>query len=223
MPSVSSGGLTATVQSSTVADWSAKLAEPIPNPGGGAGAGVVLASAAALIAMVAGYSIGNGEPGEPEAIAARAQSLRRRALEFADLDGQASERLAHAYRLGLDAPERDVVIRAESLAAAGLCATMADLAIAGIGDIERLAEIGKPALIADVVVAAAFLRSALAALRTNIGVDLGGLLQFGDPAESVRSAQPALWQALTTIADAIIRLDGLQPRFDELVIPGGDG
>lgn len=207
-----------TTVSSTIADWSAGLAEPVPNPGGGAAGGVVLATAAALVSMVGGYSTGRGEEGEPEAIVARTQAMRRESLRLADLDGTASESLAHAYRLP-ETAERDRAIRAESVAAAELCTTMATQAIALIPDIERLAAIGNPVLIADVVVAATLTRSALVTFRTNIGVDLAGLVALGDPLQDVADAHPSSWRALHDIDGAIARIDVLQSALDERVLP----
>lgn len=45
-----------TTQESTVEDWTHALGKPIGAPGGGAGAGVMLAIAASLTSMVAGYT-----------------------------------------------------------------------------------------------------------------------------------------------------------------------
>ncbi|WP_330059847.1 cyclodeaminase/cyclohydrolase family protein [Paenarthrobacter sp. Z7-10] len=45
-----------TTHGSTVEDWTRALAESSGSPGGGAGAGVMLAVAASLTSMVAGYT-----------------------------------------------------------------------------------------------------------------------------------------------------------------------
>ncbi|MDQ1131269.1 cyclodeaminase/cyclohydrolase family protein [Microbacterium sp. SORGH_AS_0888] len=163
-----------TVRSTSVSGWTEALAEAAPNPGGGSAGAVVLGFAAALIEMVCGYSVGRGSDEEVAALAQDAAALRRTALRLVDEDGEASARLAAAYR-SEPGPDRDRRIREESVRAAETCAEMASGAIAVLPGLARLADLANPALIADVVVAGDMLRTALATSRTNIGVDLGGL------------------------------------------------
>ncbi|MFT4306520.1 MAG: cyclodeaminase/cyclohydrolase family protein [Microbacterium sp.] len=216
MPSERRPAPPVSVDAATVAEWTRALAEPVGDPGGGAAGALALALAASLVSMVAGYSVASAEPGEADRLGERAGGLRTRALELADLDGRASGRLSAAFRLP-EGSERDREVHEASLAAASLCVQLTALAVPAVDDLERLAEVGNPALIADVVVATTLLRSALVAFRTNIGVDLR--MWAGDDDGGTAAAYPGIREALDAAIDAASRLDRLQQRLDGRVLP----
>src|SRR5688572_18821512 len=95
-----------TTHDATVDDWTRALAESTGSPGGGAGTGVMLAIAASLTSMVAGYSEKEDDGGRVASIRERAQQLRREALKLADDDSTASRAFGAAFRLE-PGPERD--------------------------------------------------------------------------------------------------------------------
>jgi methenyltetrahydrofolate cyclohydrolase len=148
-----------------------QLAARTPAPGGGGAAAVTGAMAAGLVAMAAQFSARQ----LPEAgdLASRADELRRRAADLADLDAQAYTAVLEALRLPGEAGQRREAL---------LGAAVVPLEIAEIGArvaqlAARVAKAGNPNLRGDAVtgavLAAASARSAAALV--DINVRLGGL------------------------------------------------
>lgn len=206
-------------QNSTVEDWTRALAESSGSPGGGAGTGVMLAVAASLTSMVAGYT----EPeeqhrGELANIHARARSLRTAALRLADEDASASRAFGAAFRLE-PGPKREEAIRRASIAAAKASAVLGERAIEAIEDLGWLASKGNPALIADVVVAFGALRASVAGARTNVSFDLAALTSAGVALEQIREQHPALWATVERLNAALYRIDDLTAGIDHRAAP----
>lgn len=206
----------ATTQGATVEEWTRALAESTGSPGGGAGTGLMLAVAASLTSMVAGYSEDDG--GEPARIGARAQALRREALRLADEDASASKAFGAAFRME-PGPERDEGIRRASLEAAASSAVLGERAIGAIDDLAWLAASGNRSLVADVVVAFGALRAAVAGARTNVSFDLGSLRSAGSSLEQVRHEHPDLWAAVEKLNKAMDRIDTLTADIDHRAAP----
>lgn len=211
-----------TTQGSTVEDWTRALAESTGSPGGGAGAGLMLAVAASLTSMVAGYT----EPeehqrGELADVHARAHSLRQAALRLADDDASASEAFGAAFRLE-PGPEREDAIHRASVEAARASAVLGDRAIGAIGDLGWLAANGNPSLIADIVVAFGALRAAVTGARTNVSFDLAALTSAGATLESVREQHPSLWATVEHLNAALDRIDELTAGIDHRAAPTDD-
>jgi formiminotetrahydrofolate cyclodeaminase len=199
-----------TTRDATIEHWTAGLAEANGDPGGGAAAGVMLAIAAGLISMVAGYS-------DADEIRERARELRAAALGAADEDAAASAAFGAAFRREDDG--RQDAIREASLEGARSSARLGDRARAAIPDLEHLAAHGDRTLVADVAVAAAALRAALASARTNLSYDLATLRSAGYALEEVRAEHPGLWATVAGLSDAIARIDGLTERIDHRAAP----
>lgn len=207
-----------TTQESTVEEWTRALAESTGSPGGGAGTGLMLAVAASLTSMVAGYSGEEDDGGEPARIRERAQALRKEALRLADDDASASKAFGAAFRLERG-PERDEEIRRASLEAAASSAVLGERAIEAIDDLAWLATNGNRSLVADVVVAFGALRAAVAGARTNVSFDLGSLRSAGTSLEQVREQQPDLWAAVEKLSEAMDRIDALAADIDHRAAP----
>ncbi|MGY2745602.1 cyclodeaminase/cyclohydrolase family protein [Arthrobacter sp. UYCu723] len=208
-----------TTQSSTVEDWTRALAESIGSPGGGAGTGVVLAIAASLTSMVAGYTEAeDGRRGELTNVHARARSLREAALRLADDDASASKAFGAAFRLE-PGPEREDAIHRASVDAARASAVLGERAIDAIEDLEWLASNGNPALIADIVVAFGALRAAVTGARTNVSFDLAALTSAGTTLEHIREQHPALWATVEHLNAALNRIDELTTEIDHRAAP----
>jgi formiminotetrahydrofolate cyclodeaminase len=212
-----------TTQRTTVEDWTRALAESSGSPGGGAGTGVMLAIAASLTAMVAGYT----EPDphqrtELDAIHERALLLRRTALRLADEDAAASQAFGAAFHQE-PGPDREDAIHRASVDAAKASAVLGDQAIAAIGDLGWLAANGNPALIADVVVAFGALRAAVTGARTNVSFDLGALTSAGATLEEVRGQHPKLWETVQRLTTALDRIDDLAAGIDHRAAPTDAG
>ncbi|MFP5366395.1 MAG: cyclodeaminase/cyclohydrolase family protein [Actinomycetes bacterium] len=208
-----------TTHRSTVQEWTRALAESKGSPGGGAGTGVMLAIAASLASMVAGYT----EPKEHQradlaALHARALSLREEALRLADGDAAASEAFGAAFRLD-PGRERDEAIHRASVDAAKASALLGERAVAAIDDLGWLASHGNPALIADVVVGFGALRAAVAGARTNVSFDLATLRSAGATLQEVEEQHPALWAAVQQLTAALERIDHLTASVDHRSAP----
>ena len=208
-----------TTSGSTVDEWMRALSESTGSPGGGAGAGVMLAIAASLTSMVAGYTEPrDGEEATVEAILGRARSLRVDALGLADADATASAAFGSAFRLE-KGPERDDAIRRASIAAAGTSATLGGRAVDAVDDLAWLARHGNRALVADVVVACGALRAAVAGARTNVSYDLGSLRSTGEAFDQIERDNPELWQSVKTFDAALERIDRLTAELDPRAAP----
>ena len=205
-----------TTQGSTVEEWTRALAQSTGSPGGGAGTGLMLAVAASLTSMVAGYSEDDG--GEPARIRDRARALRQEALRLADDDASASKAFGAAFRLE-PGKERDEAIRRASLEAAASSAVLGERAVGAIDDLEWLATNGNRSLVADVVVAFGALRAAVAGARTNVSFDLGSLRSAGTNLDQVREQQPELWAAVKKLNGAMDRIDELTAAIDHRAAP----
>lgn len=208
-----------TTKASTVDDWTYALGKPVGAPGGGAGAGVMLAIAAALTSMVAGYTDAEESQGrELDSVLARAQELRRVALQAADDDAAASEAFGAAFKLD-HGEERDEAIRQASIGAAQSSAQLGEHAVGAIDDLIWLAEFGNSALIADIVVAFGALRAAVAGARTNVSFDLGTLRVSGSTLDQVQEEHPELWETVHRFDDALARIDASTAAIDERAAP----
>ncbi|OAE03556.1 cyclodeaminase/cyclohydrolase family protein [Arthrobacter sp. OY3WO11] len=208
-----------TTQRSTVEEWTRALAESKGSPGGGAGTGVMLAIAASLASMVAGYTEPKeGQRAELASLHERAQALREAALKLADDDAAASEAFGAAFRLERG-PERDEAIHRASVNAARASAVLGERAAAAIDDLGWLATNGNPALIADVVVGFGALRAAVAGARTNVSFDLATLRSAGATLEQIREQHPGLWAAVEQLTAALERIDRLTAAVDDRAAP----
>lgn len=208
-----------TTQNSTLTEWTQALAQSTGSPGGGAGAGVMLAIAASLMSMVAGYTDSKEQHhGELARVHERAQSLRTSALELADRDAEASDAFGSAFNLD-PGEDRERAIRSASVKAAKASAQLGELALSAIDDLQWLSKYGNQALIADVVVSLGSLRAALAGARTNVSFDLSVMTSGGMPLEEVRERHGALWATVHELAHGIERLDDLSTHIDDQAAP----
>ena len=212
-----------TTQHSTVEEWTRALAESVGSPGGGAGTGVMLAIAASLTSMVAGYTeAGDGERNEIASVQARARSLREAALQLADDDATASKAFGAAFRLE-PGTEREEAIRRASVDAARASAVLGERAMDAIGDLGWLAANGNPALIADIIVAFGALRAAVTGARTNVSFDLASLTSAGATLEQVQKEHPELWSTVEDLNTALDRIDRLTAEIDHRAAPTDAG
>ncbi|EMQ98189.1 cyclodeaminase/cyclohydrolase family protein [Paeniglutamicibacter gangotriensis] len=209
----------ATTQNSTVEQWTKALARSTGSPGGGAGAGLMLAVAASLTSMVAGYT----EPEEHtraqlSRIRDQAQVLRTDALRLADEDASASRAFGAAFRLE-PGPDRESAISRASIEAAKASAVLGMRAIDAIDSLAWLAVHGNRALVADIVVAFGSLRATVTGARTNVSFDLAALSSGGGTPELTRQQHPSLWATVGALNAALDRIDALTGEIDHLAAP----
>jgi formiminotetrahydrofolate cyclodeaminase len=178
----------------SVSEFMDRLAAGEPTPGGGAAAALAGALGAGLASMVCHFTADKPEFAEVAAEVAgildEAEAARA-ALEFGvDSDAAAFGVVAKAYKLprGTEAERRarQAAIRAASLGAARAPLEVARLAARVLDLCERLAEIGNPKVLSDVVVAAFLAQAALHGAAANVEVNLP-LIQgdaFGEEARA---------------------------------------
>lgn len=194
---------------STLRHWTERLARPVGDPGGGAASAVMLALASALTSMVAGYTHPSDAGGDRDdaldvvALRERADARRERALELADVDAQSSREFGAAYHEP-SGERRDRAVQTAGADAARTSDDVALLALEALDDLERLAPHAPHFLGADVGVAAAALRAAIAGARTTLAADLDELARHGGEPPAGLPAD------LARFDDALARLTALE-------------
>lgn len=195
---------------STLRQWTERLARPVGDPGGGAASAVMLALASALTSMVAGYThpsdAGGGDRDDALDVVAlreRADARRERALELADVDAQSSREFGAAYHEP-SGERRDRAVQTAGADAARTSDDVALLALEALDDLERLAPHAPHFLGADVGVAAAALRAAIAGARTTLAADLDELARHGGEPPAGLPAD------LARFDDALARITALE-------------
>ena len=183
-----------------LADVLEQLAEHTPGPGGGAAAAVAVALAAALVEMTAKYD----ESILAQARMVRANALRTRALEQADIERDAYQPVLDAQAMEPGDPQRD-----NRLASALAAAAAPPLTTAGVGaQVAALAAEsatqGNPALIGDAVTAAELADGATRAAAHLVRMNLAD--SPGDPRRTevtglVVAAAEALEEAFAAAAE----------------------
>lgn len=164
----------------TVADFLDRLASDEPTPGGGSAGALAGALAAALASMVCNLTLPKPEFAEvadeikrllDETEAARA------GLEFGvEADAEAFGKVSAAYKLPRGS-EAERTTRRAAIGSASLAAAHQPLEVARLCgrllDVDsRLAEIGNPRVLSDVVVSAHLAQAALLSAAANVEVNL---------------------------------------------------
>ena len=160
-----------------------QLAAPLPAPGGGSAAAYAGAMGAALVAMVAGLTIGKkkyaAEEDRMKAILAEAEQLRSELNAAVTQDAAAFEEVMSAFRLPKDTPEQSQQ-RARQVEVSTLNAARVPLAVTrkALRVIELSAQVvasGNLNAISDGVSGAALARAALLAAGTNVRINVNSL------------------------------------------------
>src|SRR5260370_19266485 len=158
----------------TIGDFLDRLADRVPAPGGGAAAAVHAALGAALLGMVARYSVGE-KYAEHEAtigrVTAEADELRDIALRLAEADAAAFAAVAEVYQLP-KSTEADRAARSAAMAGALVDpasppAKLIGIAGMGVDLAGMLAQIGNPNVLSDVGAAVEAARAAAATGRVD--------------------------------------------------------
>jgi methenyltetrahydrofolate cyclohydrolase len=177
----------------TIASFLNRLAARSAAPGGGATGALHAAQAAALLAMVARFSDGPRHDAEVVGrVRASADGLADEALELAEADSAAFEKVVDAYQLPKNTPEQKAA-RSEAIAEAlgGAARPPADLMaasvrLAGLG--EDLLAVANRSVISDIAAAAAAIGAAAVTAQVNIEANLSGIKDPALIAELTRTA-----------------------------------
>jgi len=164
----------------TIGSFLARLAARSAAPGGGATGALHAAQAAALLAMVARFSDGPRHDAEVVGrVRAAADGLADEALELAEADSAAFEKVTLAYQLPKDTPE-DKAARSQAIAEAlgGAARPPADLMSAAVrlaGLAEDLLPAANRNVISDIAAAAAAIGAAAVTAQVNIEANIAGI------------------------------------------------
>jgi len=177
----------------TIASFLTRLAARTAAPGGGATGALHAAQAAALLAMVARYSDGPRHDAEVVGrVRAAADGLAEEAIDLAEADAAAFQKVAAAYQLPKGTDEEKAA-RSDAIAEAlaGAARPPADLMAASVrlaGLAEDLLPAANRNVISDVAAAAAAIGAAAVTARVNIEANLSGIK---DPALAGELTQTA--------------------------------
>jgi methenyltetrahydrofolate cyclohydrolase len=165
-----------------IGDFLDRLADRVPAPGGGATAALHAAQGAALLAMVARYTIGEKYAGHQETIGriiTEADELRQIALRLADADADAFAAVARAFTLprstGEEKKARSAAIAQALVGAAWPPVQVISVAAMVVDLAEALTAISNPNVISDVAAAAEAARAAAATARVNVEINLAAI------------------------------------------------
>ena len=159
------------------------LAAAVPAPGGGSATGLAGALGAALVCLVANYTVGRPKyaavEDEVRAALEEADALRVKLMELAEVDHMAYERVAAARKLprsneGERMLRNDEIQRA-TRAAAHPPLEMAEACRRALELSEIVAKDGNASLASDAGVAALFSEAALRASAINVRVNLAAV------------------------------------------------
>ncbi|PSL05277.1 formiminotetrahydrofolate cyclodeaminase [Haloactinopolyspora alba] len=186
-----------------------QLAARVPAPGGGAVAALHAAQAAALLAMVARYSVDSGDDGGSEVVErslVQADALRRDALELADDDAEAFEAVVAAYGMPHETDDeqaaRSAAVSSALAEAAEPPAAVIVAATHLVAMAEGLLPVGNRHVVTDIGAAADAARAAATTARLNIEVNAAGLAD-----DEMR----------TRLTETAAGVDQLVDRADEVV------
>jgi formiminotetrahydrofolate cyclodeaminase len=177
----------------TIGSFLNRLAARTAAPGGGATGALHAAQAAALLAMVARFSDGPRHDAEVVGrVRAAADGLADEALDLADADSVAFEKVIAAWQLPKETEEEKAARSAAITEAFGVAARPpADLMSAAVrlaGLAEDLLPAANRTVIGDIAAAAAAIGAAAVTAQVNIEANLSGI------------KDPALIEELTTTA-----------------------
>ena len=171
------------INEKSMQDFLDELAGKAPTPGGGSAAAVMGAMGAALVSMVAHFTVGKKGYEAVEAEAAgllqQAEALRRQLMDMVRADVDAFNQVMAAYGLARDTDARKAA-RSEAIQTALKQATDVPLACARLcAEVIRLtrpiAAIGNKNVISDAGVAVVAAEAALRSAALNVYVNIGAI------------------------------------------------
>jgi formiminotetrahydrofolate cyclodeaminase len=182
-PSPSPGAPDKPANANAIGVYLDSLAAAVPAPGGGSATGLAGALGAALVCMVANYTVGRPKYAaveeEVRAALEEADALRVKLMELAEVDHKAYERVAAARKLPRS-NEGERMLRSDEIQRATRAAAhppleMAEACRRALELSEVVAKDGNASLASDAGVAALFSEAALRASAINVRVNLAAV------------------------------------------------
>jgi glutamate formiminotransferase / formiminotetrahydrofolate cyclodeaminase len=170
---------TATRAGPSLDGWIDELAGEAPTPGGGSAAALAGTLAAALVAMVAGLTIGKKAYAAVEAqvreILAEAEQLRGELRRLVDEDAGAYEGVTRAYKIPKSDPRRRQAIDDALLAAARPPAEVVKRGRRLLALAQTIEQIGNKNAVSDARVAGMLAKTAIDGATENVNANLAGM------------------------------------------------
>jgi formiminotetrahydrofolate cyclodeaminase len=171
------------IKGMSLQDFLDALAGKASTPGGGSAAAVMGAMGAALVSMVAHFTIGKkgyeAAAAESTELLRRAEDLRARLTDMIRADVEAFDRVMAAYGLPKDSDaektQRTAAIQAALKSAADVPLACAELCVQVMELTRPMAAIGNKNVISDAGVAVLAAEAALRAAALNVCVNIGAI------------------------------------------------
>lgn len=184
-----------------------RLASKDPVPGGGSAGALSLSLAAALLSMVANFTIGKkryiGFEEEAKKILKDTETVRQEAAKLAEEDSVAYLQYRRAAEMDKEAPGRREALIAATLYGNKLLRRMAELSRQVLKLAGPLLEKGNSYLLSDVSCAASLARAAFEVAEINILINLSGGLNLPDETK-IKSDLESLREEIISKSDAIL-------------------
>jgi formiminotetrahydrofolate cyclodeaminase len=153
----------------TLSEYLDVLSKKTPVPGGGSAAALTGAAGAALVSMVANYSLGKRNPKMVErkirSLRKQSEQIRKRFLDLVDLDAEGYLKVVKAQ--GAPAQAKRKAMRAAAKAPREVCW----LCYQAVHLTPYLVKEGNPHLVSDITVALELFLAAFNAARINVEVN----------------------------------------------------
>ena len=184
-----------------------RLASKDPVPGGGSAGALSLSLAAALLSMVANFTIGKKRYLEFEAEAKEilndTEAIRQEAAKLVEEDSVAYLQYRRAAEMDKEAPGRREALIAATRAGNKILTLIAELSRQVLRLAGPLLEKGNPYLLSDVACAVSLARTAFEVAEINILINLSGGLNLPETVE-IKEGLHALRTAVISESDQIL-------------------
>lgn len=183
------------------------LASKAPVPGGGGAAALVGALGTALCSMAGNLTLGRKKYAAYEPDIRRmleaGEVIRTRLLELVEEDAAAFEPLSRAYSIPKNAPDREEILEAATLAACQAPLEMMVQSCRAIVLLEEMLEKGSVMLVSDVGCGASCCRAALESSSLNIFINTK-TMQNREKAQELNSRADGILGEFLPRAEAIV-------------------
>ncbi|MBU2495375.1 MAG: cyclodeaminase/cyclohydrolase family protein [Candidatus Omnitrophota bacterium] len=164
-----------------------RLASKDPVPGGGSAGALSLSLSAALLSMVANFTIGKKRflefETEAKKILSNTETIRQEAAKLVEEDSVAYLQYRRAVEMNKEAPARREALIAATRAGNKILIRIAELSRQALNLAKPLLKKGNPYLLSDVACAVSLARTAFEVAEINILINLSDGLNLPDEAK----------------------------------------
>ncbi|MFH2068001.1 MAG: cyclodeaminase/cyclohydrolase family protein [Candidatus Omnitrophota bacterium] len=184
-----------------------RLASRDPVPGGGSAGALSLSLSAALLSMVANFTIGNKRyldfEAEVKEILNSTETIQQEAAKLVEEDSVAYLQYRRAAEINKETPGRREALITATEAGNKILMLVAELSRQVLHLAKPLLEKGNPYLLSDVACAVSLARAAFEVAEINILINLSGGLNLPDEAK-IKKALNSFREEIISKSDAIL-------------------